>query len=63
MSVESPGPDHWQVTPPSWRFDINIEADLIEELARLGGYDAIAEPLTAKLSCHPIMPPHEVLHL
>jgi phenylalanyl-tRNA synthetase beta chain len=42
MSVTG-GPQTWRVTPPSWRFDINIEADLIEELARLGGYDAIAE--------------------
>jgi len=33
----------WQVQPPSWRFDIAIEVDLIEEVARLGGLDAIAE--------------------
>jgi phenylalanyl-tRNA synthetase beta chain len=31
----------WQVTPPSWRFDLRIEADLIEEIARLYGYDRI----------------------
>ncbi len=43
MQVETLGSDHWRVTPPSWRFDISIEADLIEELARLGGYDAIPE--------------------
>ncbi len=29
------------VTPPSFRFDITIEADLVEELARLYGYDNI----------------------
>ncbi|MDK2124819.1 phenylalanine--tRNA ligase subunit beta [Parachitinimonas caeni] len=29
------------VTPPSYRFDIEIEEDLIEEVARLHGYDAI----------------------
>ncbi|NOT82154.1 MAG: phenylalanine--tRNA ligase subunit beta, partial [Gallionella sp.] len=29
------------VTPPSFRFDMSIEADLIEELARLHGYDNI----------------------
>ncbi len=29
------------VTPPSFRFDIEIEEDLIEELARLHGYDNI----------------------
>ncbi|MGB5512207.1 MAG: phenylalanine--tRNA ligase subunit beta, partial [Woeseiaceae bacterium] len=33
----------WQVTPPSHRFDIAIEADLIEELARIHGYDSIPE--------------------
>lgn len=33
----------WNVEPPSWRYDINIEADLIEEVARIGGLDAIAE--------------------
>ncbi|HEY9194432.1 MAG TPA: phenylalanine--tRNA ligase subunit beta [Methyloversatilis sp.] len=29
------------VQPPSWRFDLRIEVDLIEELARLHGYDNI----------------------
>ena len=28
----------WRVTPPSFRFDIRIEADLIEEIARIHGY-------------------------
>ncbi len=35
--------DGWLVTPPSHRFDINIEADLIEELARIVGFEAIPE--------------------
>lgn len=34
-------PTGWLVTPPSARFDIEIEADLIEEVARLFGYDRI----------------------
>jgi phenylalanyl-tRNA synthetase beta chain len=29
----------WSVVPPSFRFDIAIEADLIEELARVYGYN------------------------
>jgi phenylalanyl-tRNA synthetase beta chain len=33
--------DDYRVTPPSFRFDMSIEADLIEELARLYGYDNI----------------------
>ena len=37
----------WQVRPPSWRFDVAIEADLIEEVVRLGGYDSIEEHAAA----------------
>ena len=33
----------WTVRPPSYRFDIEIEADLIEEVARIHGYDSIPE--------------------
>jgi phenylalanyl-tRNA synthetase beta chain len=35
--------DGWQVTPPAYRFDIGIEADLIEEAARIVGFEAIPE--------------------
>ena len=35
--------DGWLVTPPPHRFDISIEPDLIEELARIVGFEAIAE--------------------
>ncbi len=31
----------WAVTPPGFRFDIQLEADLIEELVRIHGYDQI----------------------
>lgn len=31
----------WQVTPPSWRFDLTIAEDLIEEVVRVEGYEAI----------------------
>jgi len=33
----------WRVLKPSHRFDIRIEADLIEEVARLRGFDKIEE--------------------
>jgi len=33
--------DGWQVTPPARRFDLAMEEDLIEEVARIHGYDAI----------------------
>lgn len=36
----------WSCTAPSWRFDMGREADLIEEIARIYGYDNIpVEPL------------------
>jgi len=41
--ARDPGGD-FVVTPPSHRFDIAIEEDLIEELARLHGYDNIPAP-------------------
>ena len=31
----------WQVTPPTWRVDLAIEEDLIEEVARLHGFEHI----------------------
>lgn len=34
--------DGWQVNAPSYRFDIAIEEDLIEEVARVYGYNNIA---------------------
>jgi phenylalanyl-tRNA synthetase beta chain len=50
------------VAPPSYRFDITIEEDLIEEVARLHGYDHIpATPPVAALTMLPV-PEHE-LHL
>lgn len=50
------------VVPPSYRFDITIEEDLIEEIARLHGYDLIpATPPIADLSM--LAAPEQRLHL
>jgi phenylalanyl-tRNA synthetase beta chain len=50
------------VAPPSYRFDITIEEDLIEEVARLHGYDHIpATPPVAALTMLPA--PEHQLHL
>ncbi len=40
MLVEADA-DGWLATPPSFRFDVAIEADLIEEIARVIGYNQL----------------------
>jgi phenylalanyl-tRNA synthetase beta chain len=39
------GPEQWEVTVPPFRADITIEADLVEEVGRLAGYDRLPETL------------------
>ena len=39
--LDSPGGRHY--VPPTWRHDLTREADLIEEVARIHGYDKIPE--------------------
>jgi phenylalanyl-tRNA synthetase beta chain len=44
----------FSVTPPSFRFDIEIEEDLIEEIARIHGYDNIpSQPPVARMAMMP----------
>lgn len=38
---------HWQITSPSWRPDLNVSIDLVEEVARLNGYENIPSILPA----------------
>ena len=44
--------DGWDVVAPSHRFDIAIEADLIEEVARIFGYDEI--PVATAIAATPL---------
>ena len=39
LSLVSSNDESWTFTAPSWRFDIAIEADLVEEVARVYGYN------------------------
>ncbi|WP_136067630.1 phenylalanine--tRNA ligase subunit beta [Modicisalibacter radicis] len=41
MRVTAQGDAGWRVGVPSWRFDVAIEEDLIEELARIHGYNRL----------------------
>lgn len=47
-------PQGWEVVPPSFRFDIRVEADVIEEIARIHGYSRLPQqrPL-ARLGMQP----------
>ncbi len=47
FEFEQLGSDHWRVFVPAYRRDISVAADLIEEIARLRGYDTIPSTLPA----------------
>ncbi len=45
------GKGEWTAVAPSWRFDMAIEEDLVEEVARVYGYNSIPDqPLMASLT-------------
>jgi phenylalanyl-tRNA synthetase beta chain len=57
------GPGLLTVTPPSWRFDLAIEEDLIEEVVRVIGYDKLPAtpplaPVTARRLVEARRSPH-----
>lgn len=49
----------WKVTPPSWRQDISMTADLVEEVLRIHGYDnvpALSLPLPEGIASSVLTP-------
>ena len=48
--VEKINSTSWKIDPPSWRNDLLLPADFVEEVARMVGYDAIPS----------VLPPHRV---
>jgi phenylalanyl-tRNA synthetase beta chain len=51
--------DAFRVAPPSWRFDLAIEEDFVEEVARIHGYEHV--PARAPRSSVPMLPSVEGL--
>lgn len=49
----------WQVSVPSYRFDLSLDVDLVEEIARLHGYDHLEpEPTVGTLQSGTLSPFH-----
>lgn len=55
LDMEAVGHE-WRVTSPSYRFDLAIEVDLIEEIARVKGYDSLPAVLPQTLAGMPVLP-------
>ena len=43
LELTSIADDQWSVAVPSWRFDISIEEDLVEEVGRIYGYNNLPD--------------------
>ena len=43
--VAKKSPTNWEIDPPSWRSDLALAPDLVEEVARMIGYDRIPSTL------------------
>ncbi|GJM44684.1 MAG: phenylalanine--tRNA ligase beta subunit [Gemmatimonadota bacterium] len=52
ITLESADAEAWTVRPPSFRRDLLAEEDLVEEVARIHGYDRIPERMRGHTSRH-----------
>src|SRR5262245_23493256 len=50
ITYQTPGHDKIMCIPPSWRDDLVREIDLVEEIARIHGYDAIPEDVNVPMA-------------
>jgi len=50
FEVDQTDAGNWRVSPPPWRGDIVGEADLVEEVVRIQGFDSIPEVALPRLS-------------
>jgi phenylalanyl-tRNA synthetase beta chain len=55
LELEADGHE-WQVAAPSFRFDLALEVDLIEEIARIKGYDNLPAILPGMTAGMPALP-------
>ncbi len=55
MQVER-NEDYWLVTPPDFRFDIKLDVDLVEEVARIYGYDNLPVKSISSVAKMPALP-------
>ncbi len=63
----SEAPGRITVTPPSWRFDLRIEEDLIEEVTRIVGYQHLPDtpplaPIRARVPSESTRSAHSLRH-
>jgi phenylalanyl-tRNA synthetase beta chain len=55
IETQAESADTWLARIPSWRYDLRIEADLVEEIGRLYGYERIpARAYAAQLPRNPV---------
>ncbi|MDB5985039.1 MAG: phenylalanine--tRNA ligase subunit beta [Nevskia sp.] len=55
IETQAESADTWRARVPSYRYDLRIEADLVEEIGRLYGYDRIpARAYAAQLPLNPV---------
>jgi phenylalanyl-tRNA synthetase beta chain len=54
LDLEAETEEGWEVTAPTWRRDLAAEEDLVEEVARIHGYDRVPERAVARAGQTPL---------